>query len=147
MYNEYTHFTETTAGEIIARPAAFGMAAEKVDGQDVRAVYAAASKYVERARRGEGPAFLQLDTYRYRGHHVGDVAREYYRPKQEEQRWVTERDPVTLHAEWLLSEGVADKAALDAIQAALTTEMDAAVEFAVNAPYPGPSKVEEGVYA
>src|SRR6187455_1724095 len=48
MYNEYTHFSETTAGDIIGRPAAFGIAAEVVDGQDVRAVYAAASKYVER---------------------------------------------------------------------------------------------------
>src|SRR6185295_6808850 len=53
LYNEYTHFSETTAGEIVARPAAFGIAAEVVDGQDVRAVHAAASKYVERARRGE----------------------------------------------------------------------------------------------
>src|SRR5690242_13022325 len=89
MYNEYTHFSETTAGEIIRRPAAFGVACEEIDGQDVRAVYAAASKYVERARRGEGPAFLLLNTYRYHGHHVGDIARTYYRPKQEEQQWST----------------------------------------------------------
>jgi pyruvate dehydrogenase E1 component alpha subunit len=147
MYNEYTHFSESTAGDIIARPAAFGIAAEVVDGQDVRAVYAAATKYVERARRGDGPAFLQLNTYRYHGHHVGDIARTYYRPKQEEQHWVTERDPVKLHAQWLLSEGVADQATLDAITAELTAEMDAAVEFAVNAPYPDPSKVDEDVYA
>jgi pyruvate dehydrogenase E1 component alpha subunit len=82
LYNEYTHYSETTAGDIIGRPAAFGMAAETIDGQDVRAVHAAAAKYVERARRGEGPAFLLLNTYRYRGHHVGDIAREYYRPKR-----------------------------------------------------------------
>src|ERR1044071_3862792 len=75
MYNEYTHYSEATAGEIIDRPRAFGVACEVVDGQDVRAVYAAATKYVERARRGEGPAFLQLNTYRYHGHHVGDIAR------------------------------------------------------------------------
>jgi pyruvate dehydrogenase E1 component alpha subunit len=147
MYNEYTHFSESTAGDIIARPAAFGMAAEVVDGQDVRAVYAVANKYVERARRGDGPAFLQLNTYRYHGHHVGDIARAYYRPKQEEQHWVSERDPLKLHAQWLLSEGVADQATLDAINAELTTEMDAAVEFAVNAPYPDPSRVDEDVYA
>ena len=147
MYNEYTHFSETTAGDIMGRPAAFGIAAESVDGQDVRAVHAAASKLVERAREGGGPGFLLLNTYRYRGHHVGDVAREYYRPKQEEQRWVSERDPVALHAAWLLGEGVADQAALDRIQSELTAEMDAAVEFAVNAPYPDPSRVDEDVYA
>jgi TPP-dependent pyruvate/acetoin dehydrogenase alpha subunit len=147
MYNEYTHFSETTAGNIMGRPAAFGMTAEEVDGQDVRAVYAAASRVVDRARRGEGPAFLLLNTYRYRGHHVGDIAREYYRPKAEEQHWVGQRDPVALHAQWLVSEGVADKAALEAIEAELTAEMDAAVEFAVNAPYPDPSRVDEDVYA
>jgi pyruvate dehydrogenase E1 component alpha subunit len=147
MYNEYTHFAETTAGDILGRPKAFGMAAEAVDGQDVRAVYAAASQYVERARRGEGPAFLQLDTYRYRGHHVGDVAREYYRPKTEEQHWVGQRDPVALHAEWLMSAGVADQAALDQIKAELTAGMDAAVEFATSASYPDPSKVDDDVYA
>ena len=60
------------------------------------------SKYIERARRGEGPAFLEFKTYRYHGHHVGDIARAYYRPKAEEQEWVTKRDPVTLHGEWLM---------------------------------------------
>ena len=98
MYNEYTHFSEVTAGDIIARPAAFGVAAETVDGQDVRAVHTAATTLVERARRGDGPGFLLLNTYRYRGHHVGDIAREYYRSKQEEQRWMSERDPIALHA-------------------------------------------------
>ena len=147
MYNEYTHFSETTAGDILARPAAFGMAAESVDGQDVRVVNDAATRFVERARQGEGPAFLLLNTYRYRGHHVGDIAREYYRPKTEEQRWVTERDPITLHGDWLIAEGVADRATLDRVQQELTAEMDAAVEFAVNAPYPDPTKVDQDVYA
>jgi pyruvate dehydrogenase E1 component alpha subunit len=147
LYNEYTHYSETTAGDIMARPAAFGIAAENVDGQDVRAVFAAATALVERARRGEGPGFLLLNTYRYRGHHVGDVAREYYRPKQEEQRWMAERDPIALHADWLMAEAVADRSALDRIHAGLTAEMDAAVEFAVNAPYPDPGQVDEDVYA
>jgi pyruvate dehydrogenase E1 component alpha subunit len=147
LYNEYTHFKETTAGDILGRPAAFGMAAESVDGQDVRAVHAAARHAVDRARAGEGPAFLLLNTYRYRGHHVGDIAREYYRPKQEEQRWMTERDPIALHAAWLVSDGLADQTTLDGIQAELTADMDAAVEFAVDAPYPDPSRVNEDVYA
>ncbi|MBI4263294.1 MAG: ABC transporter substrate-binding protein [Acidobacteria bacterium] len=146
LYNEYTHFSEATAGDIMARPAAFGMAAESVDGQDVRAVHAAASKYVERAREGEGPAFLLLNTYRYRGHHVGDIAREYYRPKQEEQRWAL-RDPIVLHAERLLADGVADRPTLERIETDLVAIMDAAVQFAVNAPYPDASRVEEDVYA
>jgi TPP-dependent pyruvate/acetoin dehydrogenase alpha subunit len=84
-------------------------------------VFSVASKYIERARKGEGPAFLQFKTYRYHGHHVGDVARAYYRPKSEEQEWVTQRDPITLHGEWLMANGVADRAALDAIQESLIT--------------------------
>jgi TPP-dependent pyruvate/acetoin dehydrogenase alpha subunit len=146
-YNEYTHFSESTAGDVSARAEAFGMTNETADGQNVREVHTIASKYIERARKGEGPAFLQFKTYRYHGHHVGDIARAYYRPKAEEQEWVTKRDPITLHGEWLMANGVADRPALDAIQEELIKEMDAAVEFAMNAPYPDPDKVTQDIYA
>src|SRR5271155_1475396 len=68
LYTEYTHFTETTAGDIPARAAAFGLQAAAVDGQDVRAVYEIAGRLVDRARRGDGPSFLVCNTYRYTGH-------------------------------------------------------------------------------
>jgi acetoin:2,6-dichlorophenolindophenol oxidoreductase subunit alpha len=147
MYNEYTHYSEATAGEIIDRPRAFGLACEVVDGQDVRAVYAAATKYVERARRGDGPAFLQLNTYRYHGHHVGDIARAYYRPKTEEEQWRSERDPIATLTRYLLERSVTDQEALAQIEQELAAEMDKAVEFAINAPYPDKSRVAEDVYA
>ena len=51
-------------------------------------------RLVNAPARGEGPAFLLGNTYRYSGHHVGDINREYYRSKQEEQHWKTERDPI-----------------------------------------------------
>jgi len=129
MYNEYTHFSETTAGEILARPAAFGIPGESVDGQDVRAVYATASRLVDQARSGKGPAFLLCNTYRYRGHHVGDVNREYYRAKQEEQRWMADRDPIKLLTDWITGQKLADKAQLDRIQSEVKSEIDAAVDF------------------
>jgi pyruvate dehydrogenase E1 component alpha subunit len=147
LYNEYTHFSETTAGDILARPTAFGLAAESVDGQDVRAVYTAAAPLVERARQGKGPAFLLCNTYRFRGHHVGDVSRDYYRSKQEEQRWISERDPVKILGDWLIEQNLADQARLDQISLELTSEMDAAVESALAAPYPNPDEAEEDVYA
>ncbi len=106
-----------------------------------------ATRLVKRARAGEGPAFLQADTYRYSGHHVGDINREYYRSKQEEQHWKTERDPLKLHAKWLLSQGHAEAAALDQIAAEGRAEMEAAVKFAVEAPYPSVDQVGEDVYA
>jgi pyruvate dehydrogenase E1 component alpha subunit len=147
LYNEYTHYSETTAGDLLARGSAFGLHSESVDGQEVRAVYASAKRLVERARRGEGPAFLLCNTYRYTGHHVGDINREYYRSKQEEQQWKTERDPIKNLADWLIEQKHADAAALDRIQAEVRTEMKAAVEFAVAAPYPGPEEAEQDVYA
>ena len=149
MYNEYTHYSESTAGELLARPAAFGMAHEEVDGQDVGAVYTAATKYAERARRGEGPAFLLLNTYRYHGHHVGDVAtlRAIYRPKAEEEEWMTTRDPIRRYADWLTAQKVADRATLERIVQELTDEMNSAVEFAVNASFPGTDKVDQDIYA
>src|SRR6266700_4640461 len=117
MYNEYTHFSETTAGTILGRAGAFGLEAAQVDGQDVRAVNEIATRLVKRARAGQGPGFMQADTYRYSGHHVGDINREYYRSKQEEQHWRTERDPIKLHANWLLAQGHADAGALEQITA------------------------------
>ncbi len=147
LYTEYTHFSETTAGEIAARAGAFGMQAETVDGQDVRAVYASSARMVARARRGEGPGFLVCNTYRYHGHHVGDISREYYRSKQEEQHWRTERDPLKLLSSWMLQEGVADQAAVAAIESEVNSEMETAMKFAIAAPYPQPDEVDQDVYA
>jgi pyruvate dehydrogenase E1 component alpha subunit len=147
LYNEYTHFSETTAGTILGRAAAFGLESAVVDGQDVRAVNEVAIRLVKRARAGEGPAFLQADTYRYSGHHVGDINREYYRSKQEEQLWKTERDPLKLHAAWLLAQGHVDAAELDQITSEARTEMEAAVKFAIASPYPSADQVEQDVYA
>jgi acetoin:2,6-dichlorophenolindophenol oxidoreductase subunit alpha len=147
MYNEYTHFSETTAGDILARGPAFGVPSEAVDGQDVRAVYVVAKKLVERARAGEGPSLLLVNTYRYMGHHVGDVSREYYRSKQEEQQWKTERDPIRIMADWLVSENLADRAALDKLHDEVKAEIDHGVQFAMAAPYPTVDEVDQDVYA
>ena len=147
LYNEYTHFTETTAGDILTRGKAFGITSESVDGQDVRAVHAVAAKLIESARQGNGPALLLCDTYRYTGHHVGDISREYYRPKQEEQEWKTQRDPILLFAAWLTGQKIADPAALGRIESEVKAEMQAAVDFAIAAPYPALAEVEQDVYA
>jgi pyruvate dehydrogenase E1 component alpha subunit len=147
LYTEYTHYSETTAGNILERATAFGLEAASVDGQDVRAVHAATQTLVERARRGEGSSFLLCNTYRYHGHHVGDVNREYYRSKKEEQMWRTDRDPIANFGKMLVQQNLVDAAALEQIQSELELEMKKAVEFAVAAPYPAVSEVDEDVYA
>jgi acetoin:2,6-dichlorophenolindophenol oxidoreductase subunit alpha len=147
FYTEYTHYSETTAGDILMRATAFGLESASVDGQDVRSVHDISQRLVERARQGDGPAFLLCHTYRYHGHHVGDINREYYRSKQEEQLWKTERDPIANFGNWLVEQKLADVAALDRIQAELESEMKKAVDFAVAAPYPTVDEVAEDVYA
>ena len=147
LYTEYTHFSETTAGDILARGTAVGVHSESVDGQDVRAVHAAARKLVSRARQGEGPALLVCNTYRYTGHHVGDINREYYRSKQEEQEWKTKRDPIKNMGDWLVSQKLVNASELQKIESEVGEEMTAAVEFAIAAPYPSVEQVDQDVYA
>ena len=147
LYNEYTHNSETAAGDMLTRATAFGLHAVSVDGQDVRAVYQTAKAIVDRTRSGAGPAFLLCNTYRFMGHHVGDINREYYRSKQEEQMWKTERDPIVNMGKWLIEQRLSDPAALERVQAELESEMKKAVEFAVASPYPNASEVDEDVYA
>jgi acetoin:2,6-dichlorophenolindophenol oxidoreductase subunit alpha len=147
MYNEYTHFSETTAGEISARPKAFGIHTEEVDGQDVQAIYATAQRLVDRARRGEGPAFMLCNTYRYHGHHVGDIQRSYYRSKEEEQFWMTQRDPLQLLRARLVEEHLADGETLEQIEHRVYAEIEAGVEFALHAAFPDPGEVDQDVYA
>lgn len=147
MYNEYTHFSETTAGDIQARATAFGIESAAVDGQDVRAVYETALRLIGRARQGQGPAFLLCNTYRYHGHHVGDINREYYRSKEEEALWKTDRDPIRNLSNWMIGQQLIDAAQLDRIQTEVRAEMEAAVKFAIAAPYPGVDEVEQDVYA
>jgi acetoin:2,6-dichlorophenolindophenol oxidoreductase subunit alpha len=147
QYNEYTHYQETTAGTILGRATAFGIEAARVDGQDVRAVHEIAARFVKRARLGGGPAFLQCDTYRYGGHHVGDINREYYRSKQEEHLWKTDRDPIKVLGLWLIEQRYADATLLEKISTEVRTLMEAAVKFAIDAPYPNANEVDEDVYA
>jgi pyruvate dehydrogenase E1 component alpha subunit len=147
MYNEYTHYSETTAGEIGARARAFGILTEEVDGQDIRSVYATAQRLVARARQGEGPAFMLCNTYRYYGHHVGDIQRGYYRPKEEEEQWKSDRDPLKLLAGWLIEQGIADSGTLEQIEQQVEAEIEEGEHFALNAAYPDPSEVEQDVYA
>jgi pyruvate dehydrogenase E1 component alpha subunit len=147
LYNEYTHYSETTAGDLSARAQAFGIAAAEVDGQDVRVVFETTARLVERARQGDGPAFLVCHTYRYRGHHVGDVNRAFYRSKEEEADWSTRRDPIKQLGDWLVTQGHADQTILDRIHVEVKQEIDSAVQFGLDAAYPAPGEVDQDVYA
>jgi pyruvate dehydrogenase E1 component alpha subunit len=146
-YSEYTRTDEIAAGSLTARAEAFGIEAHTVDGQDVLAVNDLTQILVARARKGVGPFMMELMTYRYHGHHVGDINREYYRAKEEEQDWKENKDPITLFAKYLTKEGIADAAELEAMQAEIRDEAKAAVEYALNAKYPDAVEVDMHVFA
>ena len=146
MYNEYTHYSETTAGKLVDRAKAFDIHTEVINGQDVVEVYEMAVKLVERARSGEGPSFLLANTYRYYGHHVGDIRREYYRAKEEETEWRENRDPLKILEDWLLETGATDQSIFEQIRSDVTREIEDGAQFALDAPYPDLSEVDQHVY-
>ena len=146
-YSEYTRTEEIAAGSIIARAEAFGIEAHQVDGQDVLAVNALTQKLVARARKGEGPFFMELMTYRYHGHHVGDINREYYRSKSEEKDWKDNRDPIIRFRAFLVEQGIATEAEIEAINDRIEQDAAEAVAYAEQAPYPPAHEVDMHVFA
>jgi pyruvate dehydrogenase E1 component alpha subunit len=147
LYGEYTSVKEMAAGDLLARAKPFGIECFEVDGQNVLEVNALAERLVARARNGEGPFFVVLNTYRFNGHHVGDIDRTYYRSKQEEQEWKEKRDPITILGDWLAREKVASSKELAAIRDEIKADAEAAVRYALDAPYPPASEVDMHVYA
>lgn len=146
LYGEYTHVSEMAAGELGARAEAFGIEAFEVDGQDVLAVNKLTHDLVARARKGEGPFFLTLNTYRFHGHHVGDINRDYYRSKEEEAEWKKNRDPITNFGLWLTEKKIASEEDLAEIKTEIKAEAEEAVDYALNAAYPPASEVDQHVF-
>ena len=145
-YSEYTKTEEIAAGSITARAEAFGIEAFQVDGQDVLAVNELTNGLVARCRNGEGPFFIELLTYRYHGHHVGDINRAYYRSKEEETEWKEHRDPITLFGTWLAGEGMASEDELTEIRNQISADAKEAVAYALEAPYPDGGEVDLHVF-
>jgi len=145
-YSEYTKTEEIAAGSITARAEAFGIEAHQIDGQDVLAVNELTQKLVARARKGEGPFFMELMTYRYHGHHVGDINREYYRSKEEEKEWKENRDPIIKFRGWLIEQGIASEDEIETMNAEIRQDAAEAVAYAEAAPYPDEIEVDMHVF-
>ena len=146
QYGEYTPNDQTIAGEILDRARAFGIPAHEVDGQDIREVSRVAGEAVAAARRGDGPSFLQCTTYRYRGHHVGDVDRPY-RTRAEEEEWQTSRDPLKNLADWLEAEFAVASDVVEQLESEVRTTVDDSAAKALDEPIPEAAEVTTHVYA
>jgi pyruvate dehydrogenase E1 component alpha subunit len=113
--------------DLAAKARSYLVSALSVDGMDVLAVEAAARRAVEAVRRGEGPAFLELRTYRFRAHSMFDA--ELYRDKAEVETW-KQRDPIKHLTAHLFAHGVTTPAGMAAIETGVAAEVAAAVEYA-----------------
>ena len=146
LYQISLHYSKQQLITSVAeRGKAYGIPGVSVDGQDVLAVYEAAKEAVDRARRGEGPTLIEARTYRFRGHFEGDP--QIYRPKEEVEWWINNKDPIKLFEKYLLERNIATREELDAIWKRVTEEIEEAVKFAEESPYPSPEELYEDVFA
>jgi pyruvate dehydrogenase E1 component alpha subunit len=129
--------------EIFKMADAYGMRGYQVDGNDVLAVHDLMQEIAEQVRSGQGPAFIEAQTYRLRGHSIADPAD--YRPEEEEKYWQA-RDPLPRFQNWLLEQELASEEELDEINASVEEEIVAAAEFAESSPFPSPEDLYDGVY-
>jgi TPP-dependent pyruvate/acetoin dehydrogenase alpha subunit len=145
LYMEYTAIGTVTA---VARPAAdrasaYGLEAICIDGNDADIVHATALETIERARSGEGPSLVEAVTYRHGGHSRADPAT--YRPAEEVAAWMA-KDPVVRYRGRLLDAGIA-ATELDAIEAGILAEVEAAIDAARAMPIPDPEALMTNVWS
>lgn len=132
--------------DVVEHACSYDMAAELVNGMDALEVYHATERAVQRARKGGHPTLLEVRTYRFMGHSMSDPLHGVYRTKDEveEQK---KRDPISQMAMKLKEEGVLDQAGLDALDADVHAEVDAAAKFADESPDPDPAELYTNVLA
>jgi pyruvate dehydrogenase E1 component alpha subunit len=134
----------SAVSEIQQKAEGYGMPHARVDGMDVLAVYAAAKKAIEAVRSGSGPSMLEIMTYRFRGHSMGDPER--YRKQEEVKKW-EKQDPIGVFHAYLTTSKKATAKALDEIDERAKADVQKAVEFAEASPEPALETLFDDVYA
>jgi pyruvate dehydrogenase E1 component alpha subunit len=145
--NQYAYSTplekQMACPSVAARGVAYGIPAETVDGNDVFAVYRAARTAIERARAGDGPSLIECKTFRMTGHSAHDPGD--YVPKHLWKEWA-EKDPIARLERHMLQQSWADQAYLDREHERVRDEVDAAIAWAEQSPFPDPSELLDNVY-
>ena len=134
----------SAVSEIRQKAEGYGIPNRRVDGMNVLEVRKNAGEVIDKIRSGEGPLFLEIITYRFRGHSMGDPER--YRQADEIKKW-QENDPIGILRNVLIGEKIVTEAELDVIDAQVEDEVQAAVQFAESSPDPEPEALFENVYA
>jgi pyruvate dehydrogenase E1 component alpha subunit len=144
-YAEATPISYATRVKNIAdRAASYGIPGVVVDGMDVTAVYQVARAAVERAREGKGPTLVECKTYRYEGHEMGDP-HHLYRPKEEVEEW-KKKDAIARLRRVLISGKILTEKEADKIEEDVKKQIEEAVRFADESPYPDPEEAVRGVF-
>jgi pyruvate dehydrogenase E1 component alpha subunit len=145
LYAMGTRQSRVMAIENIAdRATAYGIPGFVVDGNDVIAVYEATEKAAEKARKNEGPTLIECKTYRIKGHSRVDSAK--YRPKAEVEEWLN-KDAIKRFKEKLLQASTLTATEIEKIETEVSAEVEKAVKFAIDSPYPAPEEALQDVYA
>jgi len=134
----------SAVSEIRQKAEGYGMTNEQIDGMDVMNVRKEVSRILDKMREEGGPYFLEIMTYRYRGHSMGDPER--YREKEEVKKW-EEEDPIGVFRKYLIEEEVATKEELDEQDDKAEEIVQEAVEFAESSPNPDKEALFEDIYA
>ncbi len=141
LYAVETHISQAMAADSVAqRASGFGLPAITVDGQDIVAVNAAAREARERALAGDGPTFIEAQTYRYEGHNVGD--NQNYREQTEVNDWRSTRDPIERLRRLLIDNGALDDEAYAAAEQRAKEVVEDAISYAEESPWPDPATVD-----
>ncbi len=145
--NQYAYSTptrmQTANTRFVDRAQAYGCFGERIDGNDVVAVYEATRVAIERARNGEGPTLIEAETMRMRGHAEHDDMK--YVPEALVAEW-QKKDPIARFETHLLEKNLAAQSDLDAIVAMIERQLDADVAFAEASPFPAADTGLDGVY-
>ncbi len=145
LYGEGTPQSQQAAvPDLAVRSASYGFPGVIVDGNDILAVYDATLAAAARARRGEGPTFIEAKTYRLRGHYAGDP--QVYRLVEEIETW-EQKDPIPAFRNRLIRAEIFSEGELEEIQGGVMMQLEEAVRFAANAPKPRSEDALAGVYA
>ncbi|MBK7634784.1 MAG: pyruvate dehydrogenase (acetyl-transferring) E1 component subunit alpha [Saprospiraceae bacterium] len=144
MYAMGTSVTRTSNVHDLAKIGlSFDIPSESVDGMNPESVHEALTRAAAHIRAGKGPYYLEIETYRYRGHSDSDPAK--YRTKEELEAY-KEKDPLVVIQDRIIKQKIASQKEVDDIIEAINKEIEDAMEFAENSPYPLPSELYEDNY-
>jgi pyruvate dehydrogenase E1 component alpha subunit len=146
-YGMGTAFKRVSKTEMVTKSAPHGVPAHSVDGQDVLATYAFFRDLAAEVREGAGPQFVDLQTYRFRGHSMSDPVSGTYRSTEEVEKAKNEQDPIALLRDVLLEEGHLDEDGLSEMDAEARKIASEATDFAEASPVPGPEALYANVWA